>query len=346
MQRNLRYSISFLPAILVITGNLMGNYYTLLNPVFVLGFLAFIEWFLPNIGRNDDTGTTLLPDFWLAGAVIIQLLSLGSLLYGIGEGILYGQWLIWAVIGTGLNSGALAIVSAHEMIHRPTKRWVWLGNVQLFTVLNAYFYIDHLRVHHRHIGTTSDHATARYGEHFYRFIVRSILGQFKAALRISANEAVKAGKAAYGLHNHTARATAGHIVLLGVLAAIHPLWMLAWLAQAVIANVLLEYTNYIEHYGLSRADNERVHAGLSWQSDRFFSRFLLYDLSRHADHHLYGGRPYHLLKHHDASPELPGGYASMIFPALIPPLWFAIVHPKLKNWEKAKNQAAAELPQD
>jgi len=338
MHRNLRYSISFFPATLVIIGNLLGGVYTLLNPVFVLGFLAFIEWFLPNLEKNDDTGSATLPDFWLGLTVVAQLLCLGSLAYGISYGQVEGQWLAWAIIGTGLNSGALAIVSAHEMIHRPGKRWVWFGNMQLFTVLNAYFYIDHLRVHHRHIGTTNDHATARYGEHFYRFLVRSIYGQFKAALQISANEAAKTGKAAYGLHNFVVRATLGHLLLLSALAFINPILCLAWLAQAFIANVLLEYTNYIEHYGLSRADNERVHAGLSWQSDRYFSRFLLYDLSRHADHHMYGGRPYHLLKHHDNSPELPGGYASMIFPALLPPLWFAIVHPKLKKWASAKNE--------
>lgn len=336
MQRNLRYSTSFLPAVLVITGNLLGGYFTLLNPVFVLGFLAFIEWFLPNLEKNDDTGSATLPNFWLGLTVVAQLLSLSSLCFGIYEGQLAGPWLIWAIIGTGLNSGALAIVSAHEMIHRPDKRWVWFGNLQLFTVLNAYFYIDHLRVHHRHIGTTNDHATARYGEHFYRFLVRSIAGQFTAAVQISANEATKAGKTAYGFHNFVIRTTFGQLVLLGALASLHPTLMLAWFAQAVLANVLLEYTNYIEHYGLSRADNERVHAGLSWQSDRYFSRFLLYDLSRHADHHMYGGRPYHLLKHHDKSPELPGGYASMIFPALLPPLWFAIVHPKLKKWESAQ----------
>lgn len=333
MQRNLRYSISFFPALLVISGNVLGNYYTLLNPVFVLGFLAFIEWFLPNHEKNDDTGTEFLPNIWLGMTVVVQLVCLGSLLFGIQQAILSGQWLVWAVIGTGLNSGALAIVSAHEMIHRNNKRWVWLGNLQLFTVLNAYFYIDHLRVHHRHIGTTNDHATARYGEHFYHFLFRSIYGQFKAALHISANEAAKKGKTRYGWHNFVVRATLGHLLLLTALVAVNPLLGLAWLAQAVIANVLLEYTNYIEHYGLSRAENERVHPGLSWQSDRFFSRFLLYDLSRHADHHMYGGRPYHLLKHHDNSPELPGGYASMIFPALLPPLWFAIVHPRLKKWE-------------
>ncbi len=333
MLRNIRYVVSFIPPLFVVTGNLSGGYYTLLNPVFVLGFLAFIEWFLPDHTRNDDTASPTLPDFWLALAIPVQLVTLGSLLYGIAGGILTGPWLYMALLGTGLNSGALAIVTAHEMIHRPAKTWVWFGNMQLFSVLNAYFYVDHLRVHHRYIGTEQDHVSARYGEHFYHFLARSIYGQFREALQIEARAALKKGRAAYGFSNFVVRNTLGHLFLLSILSAVHPVLMLAYLFQAVIANVLLEYTNYIEHYGLSRTDKERVHAGLSWQSDRFFSRFLLYDLSRHADHHLYGGRPYHLLKHHDTSPALPGGYASMIFPVLIPPLWFALVHPRLKKWQ-------------
>lgn len=333
MGRNLLYGISLFPPMLVVCGNLLGGPATLLNPIFVLGILAFIEWFLPDHKSNKTEASSQLPDFWLAMSVFAQLAALGSLLYGIGSGILVGKWLFWAILGTGLNSGALAIVSAHEMIHRTGTFWVKLGNWQLFTVLNAYFFVDHLRVHHRHIGTQHDHVTARYGENFYRFLFRSLYGQFRQALALEAEAASKKGQAAYGIKNHVVRNSLLHLLLLSGLAWLHPLLMLAWLLQALIANVLLEYTNYIEHYGLSRSEKERVHAGLSWQSDRFFSRFLLYDLSRHADHHLYGGRPYQLLKHQEKSPTLPGGYASMIFPALIPPLWYALVHPRLARFK-------------
>lgn len=333
MWRNYKYGISLFPPLLVVIGNLWGGPFTLLNPLFVLGILAFIEWFLPDNKSNNSSQDATLPDFWLGMSVLAQLATVGSLLYGIGSGIVVGKWLFWAIVGTGLNSGALAIVSAHEMIHRTGTFWVRLGNWQLFTVLNAYFYVDHLRVHHRHIGTQQDHVTARYGENFYRFLIRSLLGQFRQALALEAAAAKKNGHAAYGWHNHVVRNSLFHLALLSLLASFHPLLMLAWLLQAVIANILLEYTNYIEHYGLSRDENERVHAGLSWQSDRFFSRFLLYDLSRHADHHLYGGRPYHQLKHQEKSPTLPGGYASMLFPALLPPLWFAIIHPRLARFK-------------
>lgn len=97
--------------------------------------------------------------------------------------------------------------------------------------------------------------------------------------------------------------------------------------QAFLANILLEYTNYIEHYGLSRKANERVNETHSWQSDRVVSRYFLIDLSRHADHHFHAAKPFNALISYKKSPVLPGGYSSMFLPALIPALWFKLVNP-------------------
>jgi alkane 1-monooxygenase len=72
----------------------------------------------------------------------------------------------------------------------------------------------------------------------------------------------------------------------------------------------------------------------SWNSDSRVSRYLLVDLSRHADHHFYASKPYHTLQTYDNAPELPGGYAALLVPALIPPLWKALVHPQLAIWEE------------
>jgi alkane 1-monooxygenase len=92
---------------------------------------------------------------------------------------------------------------------------------------------------------------------------------------------------------------------------------------------------------LGRLDNERVNEKHSWQSDKLISRFLLIDLSRHSDHHFHASKPFNQLLSYPESPVLPGGYASMILPALIPPLWFKLVNkrvpenPSLKKTDSA-----------
>ena len=113
--------------------------------------------------------------------------------------------------------------------------------------------------------------------------------------------------------------------LLGVAAAA------AFVMQAVVANFLLEYTNYIEHYGLTRNSGERVTEIHSWQSDKVISRFFLVDLSRHSDHHYYASKPYHVLMSYEKSPVLPGGYVSAFYLALIPSLWFKVMNRRIEK---------------
>ena len=104
--------------------------------------------------------------------------------------------------------------------------------------------------------------------------------------------------------------------------------------QSLIAIALLEAIDYIEHYGLRRrrlADGsyEPVSARHSWSSDFLLTNLYLFQLQRHPDHHLYGRRPYQALRHIGHSPQLPAGYAAMVVMALIPPLWFAVMDPRV-----------------
>ena len=98
--------------------------------------------------------------------------------------------------------------------------------------------------------------------------------------------------------------------------------------------LLLETVNYLEHYGLSRARDddgrpERVQPCHSWNSNHVVGRALLFNLSRHSDHHAFPARPYQVLRHHDDGPQLPTGYPGMILLALVPPLFHAVMDARL-----------------
>lgn len=47
-----------------------------------------------------------------------------------------------------------------------------------------------------------------------------------------------------------------------------------------------------------------------------------------ADTHPFQRRRYPVLQHHDDSPQLPAGYATMFVLALVPPLWRRIMDPR------------------
>jgi alkane 1-monooxygenase len=160
------------------------------------------------------------------------------------------------------------------------------------------------------------------------------MGQIKGAWQLESERVRKAGKSIWSLNHYVVRQVVLHLLLdvliwysLGYIA------LLGFVLHCVVANFLLEYVNYIEHYGLSRDEKVRVTELHSWQSDIPVSRFLLIDLSRHADHHYHASKPYHTLLSYEKSPELPSGYAGLFFVAAIPPLWFSLMDARIEGFK-------------
>lgn len=105
---------------------------------------------------------------------------------------------------------------------------------------------------------------------------------------------------------------------------------------AIVGFVLLETVNYIEHYGLLRLKTksgryERVKEIHSWNSNHVIGRIVLYELTRHSDHHYKSTKKYQVLDCHEESPQMPFGYPTSMVLAMIPPLWFKIMNKRVPN---------------
>jgi alkane 1-monooxygenase len=216
--------------------------------------------------------------------------------------------------------------------------WQKLGIWNLITVNYAHFFVEHIRNHHRNVGTSRDPATARFGENVYGFFFRTVPQQYFSAVKIEAQRLKRNNYSGYGIRNFVVRASLAEVIICAALFYFFGRNVLiAYLVQSVIAVFLLEYVNYIEHYGLVRVEGKKVNATHSWQSDLPISRFALIELSRHPDHHLTASKPYHTLESHEESPVLPLGYFGSFYTALIPPLWFRVVNPVLKAYLNKQN---------
>jgi alkane 1-monooxygenase len=113
-----------------------------------------------------------------------------------------------------------------------------------------------------------------------------------------------------------------------------------FVAAAFVGILLLETVNYIEHYGLSRKEigNGRYERALpehSWNSDHVLGRVMLFELSRHSDHHYLASRKYQILRHHEMAPQLPTGYPGSMLLALVPPLWFYVMNRRIAAYRSA-----------
>lgn len=267
--------------------------------------------------------------------VLLQTIMLIALL----DAWHHGSWSWWegllAVLSTGIVTGGIGIVISHELAHRPSWWERALGYLLLSEVCYMHFVLEHVAGHHRNVGLPEDPATARRGEAAYRFILRSVVGQWLHAWSLEASRLKASGRAPYGPGNRMYGWTVVPVALMAVIGMVWDASAVALFAgQSAVAVTLLELVNYVEHYGLERVEirpgvRDRVRAEHSWESRFRVSNTVLFRLQRHADHHLQPQRRYQALGVHDASPQLPQGYPAMVVAALVPPLWRRMIHPIL-----------------
>lgn len=235
----------------------------------------------------------------------------------------------------GLLCGVIGINVAHELGHRTTRFEQFLSKCLLITSLYLHFFIEHNQGHHRNVGTEEDPASAKKGENVYAFWFRSVFGSYRSAWEIEAKRLRRKKLSFWSVKNQMLVFTVLQLVVL-VLIALLCSWatFIAFMLAAIIGMLLLETVNYIEHYGLRRSKvteyrYENVQPLHSWNSDHLIGRMILFELSRHSDHHYRAAKPYQELDHMDNSPQMPTGYPGMILTALVPPLWFSIMDPKI-----------------
>lgn len=337
--RDFGYLFSLTPVLLVIAGNLLGGYWALGNTLFSLVFLVIIDWCFGEDMAAPLQRSSFIPDVILLLHVGLHTAAVASLVYGISSGILTGNFVWWAAVSTGINSGISGITIAHELIHRDSKAWRSLGIWNLMLVGYAHFTVEHIRGHHKHVGTPKDAATARRGETAYGFFIRTVPEQFLSAVHLEATRLRKKNQSPFGLQNFVLTTA-----LMEILGAILLYTLLgggvagAFLVQAVVAVFLLELTNYAQHYGLERDETERVRPEHSWDTNNISSRIMMMELVRHADHHAHAAKPYHELLTYPESPALPTGYLGLLPIVLVPPLWFKMTDAALaRHREKSKS---------
>lgn len=251
------------------------------------------------------------------------------------------------IISMGILCGVFGINVAHELGHRVTTHEKIMAKLLLLTSLYMHFYIEHNKGHHKRVATHDDPASARYGESVFQFYIRSIIGSYISAWEISNRELKKKGKHWFHLQNEM---LVFHVIQLAFLAFIYLLFgsatTLAFIGAAIVGICLLEAVNYIEHYGLSRKEIapgkfERPLPAHSWNSNHPIGRIMLFELSRHSDHHYLASRKYQVLRHHEDAPQMPTGYPGMMVLAHVPPLWFYVMHKKIN---KTANMQPTSMP--
>lgn len=249
-------------------------------------------------------------------------------------------------LGAGLWLGQVSNPVAHELIHRGQRRLFGLGVLVYGTLLFGHHASAHRLVHHALAASAGDPNTARAGEGFYRFFLRAWAGSFARGLQA---ETARRGRSARGLHPYLVYA----LLALGSLAAATMIaglpGLAVWAGQALHAQVQLLLSDYVQHYGLSRA--RRPDGGLepmgerhSWNAPFWFSAALMLNAPRHSDHHAHPARPYPALRLPTPAeaPTLPWPLPVACTLALAPPLWRRAIRPHLAHWRGVQGAAGGD----
>lgn len=277
-------------------------------------------------------------DFILYAAVIMQYYSLWVFFNSLHQVQISNIDIAGRVISMALLCGAFGINVAHELGHRVNKVEQLFAKMLLLTSLYMHFFIEHNKGHHKHVATPHDPSTAKYNQSVYAFWPQTIIGTYLSAWRIANEEVKKKGNPWWSLQNEMILFQCVQILFAFVILYFFGLKLLIlFIIAAFVGILLLETVNYIEHYGLSRSQSnekqfERVQPHHSWNSNHIIGRLMLFELSRHSDHHYLASRKFQILRSFDNAPQMPTGYPGMILLSLFPPLWFKIMHGQIKKY--------------
>jgi alkane 1-monooxygenase len=298
----------------------------------LVGGSARREAFADRAAERPGVEYGLLPRLLAFKFVFIE----GLMLYYVWKRHAVGPDVVILALLVGLYYGAVGIAVAHELMHRPSRIDRWLGDFLLCTVTYPHFAIEHVYGHHIRVATPEDPASARMGESLYAFVPRSVIGGLRGAWTIEVRRLKARGQGWFSPQNR----------MLGYLAIVSAWYFAAWLLvgvyglaavaiQSLVAIFSVETINYLQHYGLQRKEispgrYERPDVQHCWNWETRFSGLYFLNLGRHSEHHRSANRRFDALRALDGQPRLPGGLMPMYLAAMVPPLWFAIMNPRVE----------------
>lgn len=343
--RSIKYFSPFIVFILSFVAFSSRGWICFLPLLFTFGCIPLLELFFRPSDKNLSAAEEEIAradkayDFLLYETVVMHCVALLTFLFSLKEPGLDWVTLTGRVIAMGLLCGVFGINVAHELGHRHDRIEQFMAKMLLLTSQYMHFFVEHNKGHHKNVATPFDPASARYGESLYTFYPRTIIGSYLSAWHIAGEACKKKGKKVLSWHNEMIQYTL--IQLLFVVAIGYFFGgkiLLFYLIAALMGILLLESVNYIEHYGLQRKPTaagsfERPQPWHSWNSNHVIGRIMLFELSRHSDHHYMASRKFQVLRHMEGAPQMPTGYPGMLILAHFPPLFFKVMHPAISKLE-------------
>lgn len=317
-----------------------------LTPVVVFGLFPILSLIigedrsLPLIGLRRDHERmmylNMLPRIY--GYVWILCL-IWAASYAARIDLTVGQF-VALTLSVGLAS-AVAIPTAHELLHRRSWEDTMLARLMTSLCLYGHMLNEHLH-HHATVGTPQYGSTATRGVSVYRFALSDFVQGLRNAWSV---ETARVKRCCESWWRH--QVIQGYVAAFSFAAMFGTLWgwagLLLFVGQAVFAIFVFEIITYLHHYGLVLKEGEELGPQHAWAHHCWLTNCLTFNNTFHSDHHLRPNTPYYELHAMYGAPRLPASYFTMFWVALVPPLWFRLIDPRLDALERARMDSSHEL---
>ena len=341
--KDLKYLMSYSIALLAFIGISIGGFYNYLAVIFTFIFIPLLEILVKKSDEKyseEEKKNRLLDPFFDLLLYLNIPIVFGIFFFSIDKlaftssvsdivGIILSASIVMAT--NGINVG-------HELGHRKSIIARTCSKILYLPSQYMHFYIEHNFGHHINVATPEDPATARYKQTLYSFWITSVIRTYISAWKIQLRLLRVSKKSFLSIKNDMIFYTIFQIIFLLFIYYNFGLYLtILSLVMSVVSFLFLETINYVEHYGLLRKKElsgryERVKPHHSWNSNHTIGRIVLYELTRHSDHHFKSSKKYQVLESLEDCPHLPYGYPTSILLSLIPPVWFRIMNPLVKNY--------------
>tara|TARA_B100001123_G_scaffold2643_1_gene3564 strand:- start:6068 stop:7144 length:1077 start_codon:yes stop_codon:yes gene_type:complete len=338
---DLKYLMAYTGPLIAFLGISNGGYWIYSALFYLFVIIPLLELLLTKLGydtieevRENERVHWIFDLMLYLNFLIIMLtlyLSINAVIYTDLSTIEF----VGLVLTTGVILSSNGINVAHELCHRENVLEKSLGKVMLIPSLFMHFYLEHNFGHHLNVATKEDPVTAKYNEPLYLYWITTPIKEIISAIKIQKNLLNRTKSSFFSIKNDLLFYIIIQSLYLFLITYFFGYYVLLFVLLSALASILFfESVNYIEHYGLLREKNssgryERVRLIHSWNSNHVIGRIVLYELTRHSDHHYKTTKKYQNLVSFEEAPQLPYGYPTSILLAMVPWLWFKIMNPRI-----------------
>ena len=337
----MKYLLAYCVPLIAFLGIYFDGFWSYAGVVFAFGILPVLELIFPKDEKNytETEIENKLKNRFFDVLLYFNVFIVYGILFFVLHKVSTVEISILEIIGTilslGIVLGSNGINVAHELGHREKLYERILGKLLLIPSHYTHFFIEHNHGHHLHVSTSEDPSTARYNQSLYTFWIQTVFGTYTKAWQIQKKLNQIENRSFFSMKNDMFWFT---IIQISYLISIYyffgKIGLLVALFAGIVGFLLLETINYIEHYGLKRnllpsGRYERVSEKHSWNSNHILGRIMLYELTRHSDHHYKSQKKYQILEYHDVSPQMPFGYPTSMVLSFFPPIWFAVMNKRI-----------------